>query len=176
MKKILLIGFRGTGKSSVGKQLAHALGVPFIDADEEIEKNMGKTIKELVREQGWEFFRKLEKEFLRKLLSRENLVCALGGGAVLHEEEMKELKKESLIIWLDADIEEIKRRLKKDKKTATQRPALTGMTWEEEIENLYKERKPLYKKWADFRIESSCKPPDVLANYIINLLKKFAYC
>ncbi|MFN3567398.1 MAG: shikimate kinase [Caldimicrobium sp.] len=175
MKKILLIGFRGSGKSTVGKQLAFALGVPFIDADEEIEKNIGKTIKEIVAEKGWEFFRKLEREFLKSLLSKDNLVCALGGGAVLHKEEMKELKKESLIIWLDADIEVIKRRLKKDEKTATQRPALTKMTWEEELESLYKEREPFYKNWADFQIDSSFENPEVLANKIINLIKEALY-
>lgn len=175
MKKILLIGFRGTGKSTIGKLLAFALGVPFVDADEEIEKKMGKTIKEIVEEKGWSYFRKLEKEFLKTLLSRENLVCALGGGAVLHEEEMKELKKECIIIWLDADVGEIKKRLKKDEKTSTQRPALTHMSWEEELERLYKERKPLYKKWADLSIECSYESPEVLAKKIMNLLKEGTY-
>lgn len=173
MQKILLIGFRGSGKTTLGRSLALKLGLPFIDADEEIEKKEGLTIKEMVEKKGWSYFRKLERDFLRGLLERENLVCALGGGAILHEEEMERLKKESVIIWVDASIAEIKERLKEDKKGHSQRPALTNLAWEEEIEKIYKERTPLYQKWAHLRVDTTSKSPGVLIKEMVNYLKDF---
>lgn len=173
MKKILLIGFRGTGKTTLGKGLALKLHLPFLDADEEIQKKEGLTIKEIVENRGWSYFRKLEREFLRGLLGKENLVCALGGGAILHEEEMANLKRESLILWIDANLREIKKRLEKDKKSASQRPALTNLSWEEEIEKIYKERLPLYQKWADFRVDTTSKSSEVLIKEVLNYLKDF---
>ncbi|MDM7202997.1 MAG: shikimate kinase [Thermodesulfobacteriaceae bacterium] len=172
MKKILLIGFRGAGKTSLGKLLANKLKVPFKDADEEIERKCGEQIKDIVEKWGWKAFRELEKSFLKELIGKKPLVCALGGGAVLHSEEMKLLKEESLIIWVDANLDEIKRRLKRDSKTLSQRPALTDLNWEEEIEKIYKERLPLYKNWAHFRVDTSSKSLEEILEEIENYINK----
>lgn len=154
IKRILLIGFRGAGKTTLGRALADSLNLTFIDADLEIEKREGRTIREMVEKEGWSSFRNREKAFLKELKERKDLVCALGGGAVLHEEEMRSLKEDSLIIWVMAGLEEIKERLTKDVKTLSQRPALTELSWDEELEALYREREPLYQKWAHLRIDS----------------------
>ncbi len=155
IKRILLIGFRGAGKTTLGKKMAEFLGLDFIDSDGEIEKREGLSIREIVEKNGWDYFRALEKEFLRELKEREGVVCALGGGAVLHKEELKSLKEDSLIIWVYADLETIKERLLKDEKTLSQRPSLTSLSWEEELKELYEKRLPLYQEWADFVLDSS---------------------
>ena len=169
--KILLVGFRGAGKTTLGEELANKLGLPFLDADREIEKKEGRTIREMVEKEGWPYFRKLEKDFLRGLLSKDNLVCALGGGAVLHEEEMEALSRESFIIWVKASLDKIKERILKDKKTLTQRPSLTGLSFEEELEKVYKEREPLYKKWAHLEVDTTEDNLKLSVSRILNFLK-----
>ncbi len=171
--KILLIGFRGAGKTTLGRELAKRLKLPFIDADEEIEKEEGRSIKEIVEKEGWAYFRSLEKKFLQGLCGRENLVCALGGGAVLHEKEMEVLSKESIIIWVRAPLEKIKERILKDEKTALQRPPLTDLPFEEELEKLYQEREPLYIKWAQIEVDTTEGDlKDILDTIMINLSDK----
>ena len=93
VSKIVLIGFRATGKTSVGKELAQILKWNFLDLDEYIQNKTKKSIKKIVEENGWEYFRKIEKECMKEIIDLSNTVVALGGGAVLHEEEMKQLKK-----------------------------------------------------------------------------------
>lgn len=153
--KILLIGFRGVGKTTIGKKLAERLGLEFLDLDEEIEKREGRTIAEIVQKMGWGHFRELEKIALRSLFGRSNLVCALGGGAVLHSEEMKHLKDESTIVWLKTDLKTIEERLKGDPKTNSSRPKLTDLNLTEEIAKIYGEREPLYRQFSHLIVETS---------------------
>ncbi|RKX62970.1 MAG: shikimate kinase, partial [Thermodesulfobacteriota bacterium] len=124
MDKIILIGFRCTGKTTIGKKLAEVLNWKFLDLDVEIQKKTGKTIKEMVEEKGWDYFRKLEKEEMKKLKNIKNAVIALGGGSVIHQEEMEKLLNGSLVIWLYSSPEVILERIRKDEKTALQRPPL----------------------------------------------------
>lgn len=170
--KILLIGFRGTGKTTLGEELAKRLGLPFFDADREIEKEEGKTIREIVEKEGWAYFRKLEKTFMQKLRVMNDLVCALGGGAILHEEEMGALSRDGLIIWVKASLDKIKERIIKDEKTLTQRPSLTGLSFEEELKKVYEEREPLYKKWAHLEIDTTKDNLELAISKILNFLKK----
>lgn len=172
MQKILLIGFRGAGKTTLGKALAEALKFAFIDLDEEIEKREGRTIREMVEKEGWSYFRNLEKAFLKELKEKKNIICALGGGAVLHEEELRALKQDSLIIWVYAELEEIKKRLTEDAKTFSQRPSLTDLAWDEELEILYKEREPLYQKWAHLKVDTQKYDLSQLLSHIKSFLYK----
>ncbi len=155
MDKILLIGFRASGKSSVGKELARKLGMKFVDLDEEIEKYAGRSIKDIVAEKGWDEFRRIEKELLERLSGQKGLIVALGGGAVLHQEVMEKLKKESFVIWLYAEPEDIVKRIRQDKKTSSQRPALTGFSLETEVKKVLSERLPLYEKFSHIKINTS---------------------
>ncbi|MCS7149416.1 MAG: shikimate kinase [Caldimicrobium sp.] len=172
MKKILLIGFRGTGKTTLGMKIAKALGWEFIDADEELEKSAGKSIREMVSERGWTYFRELEREHLKSLLGKSKVVCALGGGAILHKEEMGNLKKESLVIALKADLVDIKERLMSDPKTLSQRPSLTSLDWEREVETLYVERLPRYQEFAHVVFNTSEASSEELVLRVIDILKK----
>ncbi len=172
MNKIVLIGFRATGKTSIGKALAEKLKWKFLDLDEEIQKKTKKSIKEIVEKEGWERFRNLEKEFLREILYLENVVLALGGGSILHQKEMSELKEKSLVIWLFASKEIILERMKKDFKTLSQRPALTNFSnLEEEVEKLLKEREKLYNNFSHIKIDTSKKN---IAEIVEEILKKFS--
>lgn len=154
MNKVILIGFRCVGKTTIGKKLSEALNWNFLDLDEEIQKKTGKSIKELVEEKGWEYFRTLEKDEMKKLKKLKNVVIALGGGSVIHEKEMENLFKESFVVWLWANPDVILDRIKEDEKTASQRPSLKNLDLKSEIEEVLKERYPLYEKFSHLRIDT----------------------
>jgi shikimate kinase len=154
MDRIILIGFRCVGKTTIGKKLAEVLEWKFLDLDEEIQKKLGKTIKEIVEEKGWSYFRKIEKEEMKKLKELKEIVIALGGGSVLHQEEMENLLENSFIVWLYSSPEVIIKRIKEDEKTSFQRPALKKLDLEKEIFEILKERMPLYEKFSHFRIDT----------------------
>ncbi len=168
--RIVLIGFRATGKTTVGRLLAEALGLPFIDLDTYLEGSFGKSIAQVVAEKGWAYFRAREKEALREMASRRPLVLACGGGAVLHQEEMARLAQDSLIIWLKASKEVVARRLAQDAKTAAQRPALKGKDPLVEIEAVLAEREPLYRKFAHLALDTEkLLPTEVVEKILLAL-------
>lgn len=152
---IVLIGFRGTGKTVVGKTLAQRLCREFIDADDYLEEKAGKSIAKVFAEGGEAAFRKMEREIIEELSSRDGIILAAGGGAVLDERNVKNLKKNGLIFLLEADADTIERRLASDKKTGSQRPPLTDKSFREEIRSLLEFRKPYYEKTADHKINTS---------------------
>ncbi len=170
--KVVLIGFRATGKTSVGKALAGRLGLPFYDLDRLIEERAGRSISEIVAEEGWPAFRRVEREMMFEVASWPAGVIALGGGAVMHEDEMKLLKQNACVVWLKAPPEIIARRLATDEKTLTQRPSLTGAGVLEEIETLLTKREPLYHRFADLELDSHQEDPETLAERISKLLKR----
>lgn len=152
---IVLIGFRGTGKSCVGKAIAHYAKRRFIDADDYLEQKIGKTIKEIFSEGGEERFRQIESEIIEELSLLDGVVIATGGGAVLKEENVKNMKRNGFIVLLEADTETIHKRLTEDTEGQAQRPGLTNMKQYEEIKYLLEYRRPFYKKAADYRIDTT---------------------
>ncbi|MFZ5763594.1 MAG: shikimate kinase [Thermodesulfobacteriota bacterium] len=155
-RKIFLIGYRATGKSSVGRAVADRLGLPFLDMDQEIERQAGCPISALVAAEGWEGFRQRERELLTALSHRpEALVIATGGGAVLFRDPWPRLKAEHLVVWLTADVATIAARLAADPVTASQRPSLTGQTVQAEIAPVLAEREPLYRESASLAIDTA---------------------
>ena len=104
---MVLMGYRGTGKTSVGRLLAAKLAKPFLDSDELIEAYSGKTVQEMVEEGGWGLFRREEKRVVTELSAKDGCVVALGGGAVLDEENIRNLKAKGFFIWLTAGAETI---------------------------------------------------------------------
>lgn len=153
-KKIILTGYRATGKTTVGKLLAEKLGFSFLDTDKEIEARYGAPISQIVASHGWDYFRKLEKELLETLIESENQVIATGGGCIMHQDIWQRLRESSFVIWLTADIETICRRLASHSATSTQRPSLTGMDILKEVETVLLERQPYYESGSDRKIES----------------------
>ena len=151
---IYLIGYRCTGKSSVGKSLAKILGWSFLDADVELVKEYKITISEIVATEGWKSFRKKEKHILKRLGSLDKHVIATGGGAILDEENVKNMKKSGVSIWLRATPETVKDRILKDETTEDSRPSLTSKGLMEEIEETLIYRNPFYEKAMDFSVDT----------------------
>src|SRR3989338_6623192 len=111
---IILIGFRGTGKTTIGKMLAQRLGKEFVDADAYLEQREGNTIKDIFAEGGENLFREIETHVIAELCQLNNRVIATGGGAILREENLKALKKSGIIVLLDADVDPIYKRIHHD--------------------------------------------------------------
>ncbi len=154
MKHIILIGFMGAGKTTVGKKLAKKLGVKFVDTDHLIEVRTGKKISDIFQEQGEAYFRSLETQALRDLSKEtEQMVVAVGGGLPMQPENRPLLKELGTVIFLEAGVDALMRRLKND----TVRPKLQGGDLRERITTLMAERKETYLQVADLRISTENK-------------------
>jgi shikimate kinase len=169
--KLVLIGYRCTGKTSVGKRLAERLGTPFYDTDGLIQSAAGKTIKELVDAEGWDAFRTRERAVIEKLPLSAGAVIAAGGGAIMDAENRKALKEKALCVWLTADVKTICERMRKDGVSNAQRPPLSGDGLEQETAKILEARRPLYQEMADCTIDTSGKEIDVIADEILNALR-----
>jgi shikimate kinase len=166
---IVLMGYRGCGKTTVGRIVAARLQRPFFDADAIIRGRAGKTIREIVAAGGWESFRALERSAVEELAGQEGCVIALGGGAVLDQQNVKALKRNGFFLWLTADGATIARRLGKDGATDAQRPPLAGTDTGAEIEILMREREPVYRAAADGVIATAGRPVEEVATEIIQI-------
>ncbi len=170
--KIFLIGYRATGKSSVGRELARMLGCAFVDLDDQIEAAAGATISQIVEQKGWDEFRKMERKALAEVLSSpKKNVIACGGGIVLHPDLMEQATESSIVIWLTAPLDVMKKRIASDSRSATRRPSLSGDDIEQEISKILKEREPLYRKFSHFEIDTFEKGPFQLAQEISEAIK-----
>ena len=112
---MVLIGYRCTGKTSVGKRVSERLHIPFYDTDELIKEHTGNTIREIIDKGGWDLFRKEEKAVIRGLSSVVDTVIAAGGGAVMDAENRTALKRNGLFLWLTADVHTMVERMKDDR-------------------------------------------------------------
>ena len=169
---IVLIGFRGTGKSTVGNLLAKRLERDFIDSDKYIESSTGKTIKCIFEEDGEEGFRKIETGIIAELSKVDNKVISAGGGAVLKEENVRNLKDNGFLVLLEATPEIIHNRIAQDEKTTQQRPSLTDKKPLDEIKHLIAKREHAYKNAADFTINTSYVSCEDIVNEIITIVNK----
>jgi shikimate kinase len=169
---IVLIGFRGTGKSTVGKLLAKRLERDFIDSDKYIESSTGKTIKSIFEEGGEDSFRKIEAGIIAELSKVDNKVISAGGGAVLKEDNVRNLKDNGFLVLLEATPEIIHNRIAQDKKTTQQRPSLTDKKPLDEIKHLIAKREHAYKSAADYTINTSYVSCEDIVNEIITMANK----
>jgi shikimate kinase len=160
---IALIGYRGTGKSEVARQLALRLGWDWVDSDAEVELKAGKSIAAIFADDGELAFRDLEATVLAKLIQRDRAVIALGGGVVVRPANQSLLRQVTKVVWLTAEPETIARRLAADAATALRRPNLTAAGGLEEIRRLLAERTPLYRELGDFEIDTENKSPAEVA-------------
>src|SRR5262245_55828499 len=130
---VILIGYRGSGKTSVGRVLGARLAWPFVDADERIVERAGMSIKEIFERHGEEYFRDLERDVVCELCTLTDYVLALGGGAVIREENRKAIKQAGhVVVYLHSDPETLAGRIRSDPQTATTRPNLTKLGGGEE--------------------------------------------
>ena len=168
---IVLIGYRGTGKTTVARLLAQRLQLSARDADDELQRIAGKTIAEIFGDGGEEAFRELESQILIQLCRLEGLVLSAGGGAVLCEKNRRRLRDWGTVIWLEADASTIHQRMQTDPTTAASRPALTRQGGLAEIEHLLEQRRPLYETTAHLRVDTSGKTPSQVCEEIVSLLQ-----
>lgn len=164
-----LIGYRATGKTTLAKLLAQALGWEWIDADTEIERAAGKSIARIFAEDGEPAFRDLEAKIIDDLCQRERLVLATGGGAPLREETRRALRAAGKVVWLRATPETIHARMAADTTTAERRPSLTNHAPLEEITRLLAYREPMYRETADFVVDTEGRSPGELTDDILRL-------
>lgn len=164
---VVLIGYRGTGKSTVGKIVAARLGRELFSTDAEIVKSAEQTIPQIVEQHGWEYFRDLETKMCQDLAGKYGLVIDTGGGAILRPQNVEVLKRTGKLFWLTASVETIAKRIGSD----TQRPSLTGTkSFIEEIQDVLRERIPKYQAAADHLIETEGKSVTQVADEILTRL------
>jgi shikimate kinase len=160
-KSLVLVGLMGCGKSSIGKRLAVRLGLPFVDADEEIERVAQKSITEIFSDHGEAFFRDRECKVIARLLSAGPQVLATGGGAFMMADTRAKIRDAGLSIWLRAELHVLLRRVSK----RDTRPLLKGDA-EGVMRNLIEARYPVYAA-ADITVESRDVPHDTIVSEII---------
>ncbi len=164
---LVLIGYRGTGKSQVARRLAERLGWPCFDADEEIETRAGKSIAQIFADEGEPAFRDWEAKVVAALATHEQAVLALGGGAVMRPENRAAIAPQGRVVWLTASAETIWQRMQADTATASRRPNLTATGGITEIIATLAEREPVYRQCADLTVDTENKTPDEVADAIL---------
>ncbi len=168
---LYLIGYRCTGKTSVGKLLAAELGYAFEDMDTRIAGEIGLGIADIVARDGWEFFRQREASLLQVIGARERQVVSTGGGVVLRPENRRRIRDSGLAVWLTARPDTILRRMRADRRSADSRPALTGESLKEEVRGTLAERLPLYAVVADFAVATDHFSPQEVCRAILEWMK-----
>lgn len=164
---IILIGLPGSGKSTVGRQLARRLGLPFTDSDHVIEERIGCSIREYFAREGEVAFRDLEEQVLEELTAANGGVLATGGGAVLRPANRQRLRERGQVIYLRSTPEEVHRRVRHD----TNRPLLQVDDPLARLRDLFAQRDPLYRETAHFTIETGRPSVPTLVNMILMQLE-----
>lgn len=163
---LILIGYRGTGKSVVGRIVAQRLKMDYVGMDARIVDRAGISIPEIVKRHGWSWFRDLESELAAELAQRDNLVIDTGGGVIERPENIAALKASGRIVWLIASVETIVARIQDD----TQRPALVeGKTFTEEVAEVLAARHAKYKNASQYQIATDELTPEQVADEIMEI-------
>ena len=168
-RSVVLIGMMGVGKSSIGRRLATRLGIPFLDADTEIEKAAGMSISDIFARHGEADFRSGEARVIARLLESGPQVLATGGGAFMNEGTRAAIKAKGVSIWLSAEFEVLLRRISKRK---NERPMLQTDDPDETLRHLLAVREPTYAL-ADLTVQSREGPHDVIVAEIVSALAAY---
>lgn len=168
---LILIGYRGTGKTTIGRILAEKLGWPLVDTDTLIQERAGRSIKEIVASDGWPEFRRLEREIIAEVAARDRQVVSAGGGAVLDAASRRALRASGRVVWLTAAPETIWHRMKADPKTASERPNLTDSGGIAEVRKVLGERRAAYQAACHHAIATDECSPDESADRILAWFK-----
>jgi shikimate kinase len=161
---LVLIGYRGTGKSVVAAILSRKLGMSAVSLDAEIVREAGMTISEIVEEHGWPWFRDLEATVTKRFAEQDGLILDTGGGVILRPENTENLRRGGVLFWLEASAAVIVDRIR----DSSERPPLTeGKSFLQEVAEVLEERLPLYRAAADRAIATDALTPDAVADEII---------
>ncbi len=164
---IVLIGYRGTGKSTVGKIISEKLRIPLVVMDDRIIELEGTSIPDIVAHHGWDYFRDIETRVAREISDRDNIVVDTGGGVILRSENIAYLKRNGILFWLKSAPEIIAGRIK----DSGNRPSLTGKkSFLEEIQEVLLERFPKYESAADYAVDTDNFTPPQVADEIIRTM------
>ncbi len=166
-KNLVLTGMMGVGKSTVGKSLAKKLSFKFIDIDKVIELKEGCSINLIFKKKSESYFRKLENDISLEKLQENNVVISLGGGAFLNRSIRRAVKNSAVSFWLDTDVNELIKRLKKTKK----RPLLYKKNLNVMVNKIYLKRKKTYNE-ADYRIKCNFLRADIIVDKILKIYEK----
>jgi shikimate kinase len=169
---IILIGYRASGKTSAGRELARLLGRPFFDTDRMIFARTGRTVREIVEASGWQAFREVEKTVISELSGLDGVVISVGGGAVMDPDNVSMLRAGGRFVWLQADARILALRMSRDRSGALQRPSLTGAGTLAEIAEVLAKRLPVYGAVADVVIDTAGKDPARIADEIAGRLEE----
>jgi shikimate kinase len=169
-KNLVLIGYRGTGKSTVAAILAERLGRSVLSTDGEIIRRAGVSIPEIVEEHGWDWFRDLETAVVRDASAGKAKILDCGGGAILREENRRALRENGVVVWLRASVDTIADRIRTD----DQRPSLTGeKSFVDEIADVLEEREPVYREACHVEIDTDGRSPAEISNLILEELSTY---
>ena len=164
---LFLIGYRCSGKTTVGKSIAEAIDWSFVDADTMLVEESGKQIKDIVDNEGWQGFRLRERSAIKQICKKKRQVVATGGGVVLDADNVRTMQACGIIIGLGATAQTIRQRMLQDINTANFRPALTDKGLIEEIKDVLSKRTPCYESASDFFIQTDGIPAAEIAQEII---------
>jgi shikimate kinase len=171
---VYLIGYRGSGKSSVGRLLAEKLGRPFVDTDRLVEEKAGKSILTIFAGEGEDAFRDLEEAVVQGVAERsragERLVAALGGGVIVRPASVTRLRESGCVVWLDAGAETLRQRILDDPRSPADRPPLSGVSAAGEIEAVLTKRRALYLAAAHVEVSTEGLSPDGVAERVLEEL------
>jgi len=167
---IALIGFRGSGKTTVGRELAALLGGKCIDTDDLVVDEAGRNIAEIFADEGETGFRRREAEAIRRIVASPPAVLSVGGGAVLDERNVAALRSVATIVWLAAPATVLGQRIAADPGTAASRPSLTGLCPGGEVERLLEDREPYYRHAAELIVDTTDATPVQVAREIVSRL------
>ena len=169
---IYLIGMRAVGKSSVGRRLASKLGRPFIDMDEQLSAEIGRSISDFVRSNGWAAFRAREKALLERVARLNDHVVATGGGVVCTDVNTLLMRASGRVVWLKADVEVLRERLTQDRRTSETRPPIgCGGDTAAELETLMKERREAYARAMHVSVEVAGHSIETICRRIMDLIQ-----
>lgn len=161
-----IIGPRGSGKTTVGKQLAEQKSYQFVDTDKMIVEQAGQSIAQIVEQHGWAYFRRLESDIL-KSISQQNTIVSTGGGIILSEENQRVMRDNGIVIYLSTKPEVLAARLAAEPQ-ADQRPSLIGKSMLEELEEVMTQREPLYRAAAHHVVDAGL-PVETIIGQLVNL-------
>lgn len=169
IQNIFLVGPMGSGKTSLGRRVAPALGLEFIDLDEELERRCGVEVAVIFEIEGEAGFRERERDLLAKVAARSGQLIATGGGSVLDPCNREVIRNHGVAVWLRTSVEQQLRRLERDRR----RPLLAAPDRRERLTRMAEQRNPLYAEVADLVFESQNRPMPVMANVLEQKIRKF---
>lgn len=169
---IYLMGYRGSGKSTVGQRLAHRLGLPVVDTDAVIESTAGQSIREIFAAEGEDGFRAREQAVVEQVAATVTpCIIALGGGAVLRAANQQVIQRTGRVVWLTGSPDALLTRIQADTTTAQRRPSLSRSSDYDEIVEILAVRSPIYQRLANLTVDTDGRTPEEIVADIADWLK-----